>query len=119
MATAKPKTVPMTQRRRGWLLRLVLAGAAIAFVALSLGWSGLAVRARAGASYGARVACSCRYLGGRSLADCRKDFEAGMGPVWLTEDAGARSVTARYPLLAAQTASFHEGEGCVLGRWPG
>jgi hypothetical protein len=29
----------------------------------------------------------------------------------------ARSVTARFPLLASQTATYREGWGCVLEKW--
>lgn len=73
--------------------------------------------ARVGAAYGARVACSCRFEGGRSLGDCRKDFEPGMELVMLSEDAEAKSVTARFPLLARETATYREGEGCRLEPW--
>ena len=120
MATAKPRSNPTgAPQRRSWPFRLGVAGAAIAFAGLALGWSTIITRARTGAAYGARVGCSCRYLGKRDLHDCRKDFEAGMGLVWLSEDAQARSVTARVPLLASETATFREGEGCMLERWPG
>lgn len=73
--------------------------------------------ARAGAAYGAHTACSCRYIGGRELGDCRKDFVAGMGLVFLSEDEGDRSVTARVPLLASETARYSEGRGCLLEPW--
>jgi hypothetical protein len=73
--------------------------------------------ATTGASYGARIACSCRYVAGRSLSDCRKDFEPGMGLVMLSENASAHSITARFTVLSSQTATFHEGEGCVLEKW--
>jgi hypothetical protein len=85
-----------------------------------LGWyygPGLLDSAEAGTAYGARVACSCRYVGGRGLEDCRKDFEPGMGLVSLSEDSEAKSVTASVPLLASQTATYREGYGCVLERW--
>ena len=80
-------------------------------------WKPLNGYADAGASYGARVACSCRYLGGRALRDCRKDFVPGMALITLSEDNKAKSVTARFPLLASQTAQFRQGEGCVLEKW--
>ena len=86
-------------------------------IALAWFWKPLGGYAVAGASYGAKVTCSCRYIGGRSLQDCRKDFVSGMGLVMLSEDAKARSVTARFPLLSRQTATFREGEGCVLEKW--
>ncbi|BEV02329.1 hypothetical protein [Novosphingobium olei] len=94
------------------LALIVCAGALIGFF-----WKPLHGYAIAGASYGARVGCSCRYAGGRSLSDCRKDFEPGMGLVSLSEDNDAKSVTARFPLLAKQTATYREGWGCVLQPW--
>jgi hypothetical protein len=93
------------------VLAVILAGA---------GWyygPGLHDQAVAGTSYGARVACSCRHVGGRGLEDCRKDFEPGMELVSLSEDAEAKSVTASVPLLASQTATYREGYGCVLEKW--
>ena len=91
----------------------------VALIAAVLAWfwgtiNGYAVT---GASYGARVACSCRYVGGRTLVDCAKDFEPGMGMISLSENAQAHSVTARFPLLARQTATYREGWGCQLQPW--
>jgi hypothetical protein len=40
-----------------------------------------------------------------------------MGLVSLSEDPGKKSVTAKFPLLARQTAFYREGEGCVLEPW--
>jgi len=117
MATANPHSpVPARapgrwRRRAAWLLVLV-AGAA-----LGLYWGTLRQKALTGAAFGARVACSCRYVAGRPLGDCRKDFEPGMHLVMLSEDREARSVTARVPLLASQTASWREGQGCALEPW--
>lgn len=68
-------------------------------------------------SYTARVACSCRFVAGRSLSDCAKDKLAGMELVTLVEDVDAKSVTARFPLVTATTASYREGFGCVLEEW--
>jgi hypothetical protein len=72
-----------------------------------------------GTAYGARVGCSCRFAGGRDLADCEKDFESGMELVRLSEDEDAKSVTASIPLVRSQTATFREGYGCVLEDWDG
>ncbi|MDE2405319.1 MAG: hypothetical protein KGM17_11695 [Sphingomonadales bacterium] len=116
MATAKPVST-FQPPRRGWPFRLGVALVLLLLAALALGWGTLAERGRAAAAYGARIGCSCRYVAGRSLGDCRKDFESGMGPVWLSEDAAARRITARYPLLATQDATFRDGEGCVLEKW--
>lgn len=80
-------------------------------------WQPLNSYAVTGASYGARVACSCRFVGGRELSDCRKDFEPRMELIMLSENEEARSVTARFPLLSSQTATYRKGEGCVLEPW--
>jgi len=74
---------------------------------------------KTGTAYGARIACSCRYIAGRSLTDCEKDFVAGMELVRLSEDEETRSVTASIPLIASQTATFREGQGCALEPWQG
>lgn len=114
MATAKPLSArkPGRRKRLAWIAALVVAGLIAVF--------GPAIRsyAVAGVSVGARVACSCRYVGGRDLSACRADFEPGMGMVVLTEDDAARSVTARVPLLSRATATFRQGEGCTLEKWP-
>lgn len=73
--------------------------------------------AHAGAAVGAHVTCSCRYIEGRRLEDCKKDFEKGMELIMVSDNPAAKSVTARFPLLSAQTAQFHEGQGCVVESW--
>jgi hypothetical protein len=96
---------------------VIVIAVLLAVLLLAAFWSTVRSYAVAGASVGARMACSCRYMGGRQLADCRKDFEPGMGLVMLSEDAAAKSVTARVPLLSRETATFREGEGCALETW--
>jgi hypothetical protein len=115
MATAKTRAI---RRRPTWLkaaLVLVLATAA-------LGWfyrAPLYGYAETGAAVGARIACSCRYVAGRSLGDCKKDFEPKMEAVFLSDDEDTRSVTAYVPLIASETASYRKGYGCVLEPWEG
>lgn len=119
MATAKPlPNFPRDgqARRRG--RKMAAIATILAALVLAAVWPGMHSYAVAGASVGARIACSCRYLGGRQLSDCRKDFEPGMGLVMLSEDTAAKSVTARVPLLSRETATFREGEGCTLEKWP-
>lgn len=113
MATVPLRTAQRPRRWRWLLLGLVLLGALAAMF-----WKPITGYAKTGAAYGARVACSCRYLGGRDLSDCRKDFEPGMELVLLSEDRAAKSVTARFPLLARETARYHKGEGCRLDPLP-
>jgi hypothetical protein len=115
MATAKRSS---SGRRRVWprvLLAFVVLGGSLAWAYREPigGYSAL------GSAFGARTACSCRYLAGRSLEDCRKDFEPGMELVFLSDDPETRSVTARVPPIASDTARFREGYGCVLEPWDG
>ena len=113
MATAKNRT---QHSRPTWLkipVVLLLAAAALAwFYREPIG--GLA---GAGAAFGARTACSCRYVAGRDLADCKKDFEPGMEVVFLSDDEDEKAVTAYVPLVASETARFRKGYGCVLEPW--
>lgn len=116
MATAKP-IASTTPRRHHRLRKLWLPVVVVGVALLAWFWRPLNAYAETGAAYGARVACSCRYVEGRALGDCRKDFEPGMQLVRVSEDEAARSVTASFPLLSRQTATFREGEGCVLEKW--
>ncbi len=96
-----------------WLVLAMLAG--LGAMAGWMRWGDeLSRTAAAGTAYGARVACSCRFVAGRSLEDCARDKVAGMGLVRLSEDPEAKSVTATVPLLGSDTARYREGYGCVL-----
>jgi hypothetical protein len=96
-----------------WIVLVLAIFAALAWTyrAPITGYSGVST------AYAARVACSCRFVGGRSLEDCGKDKLAGMELVTLSEDLEAKSVTARFPLISSTTASYREGYGCVLEEW--
>src|SRR3569833_16017 len=78
--TARPKATRASAPRTGprtWP-RLV-AGLAVLMLGLAWYYHGeVMARAVAGTAYGARVGCSCRFVGGRGLRDCRKDFEPWM-----------------------------------------
>lgn len=100
--------------RRG---RWVLLGLFVAAVALGWFWKPINGYAVTGASYGAHVACSCHFIEGRALGECRKDFEPGMGLVMLSANESAQTVTATFPLLARQTATYRAGQGCILQPW--
>lgn len=111
MATANPTTRSPFRRRMLLLGLALVVGLAMWF------WGPINAYAKTASAFGARVACSCRFVGGRALGDCKKDFEAGMELVMLSEDAAAKSVTARFPLLASQTATYRPGLGCQLEPW--
>ena len=89
----------------------------IALVLAVLGWfyrAPILGYTSAGSTYSAHVVCSCRYIGGRDLEDCKKDRLSGMEFVSLSEDEDTKSVTARFPLLPPATATYRKGYGCVL-----
>lgn len=117
MATANRNSIGQRRPGRRVWLRALLATAVLAGAG---GWyyresiSGLTTT---GAAFGARTACSCRYVAGRDLASCKKDFEPGMEVVFLSDDPETRTVTARVPLLASATAQYREGYGCLLEPW--
>lgn len=97
-----------------WFLLAIGASVAVAAYAYREPINGYA---QVGSAYAARVACSCRFVAGRSLEDCEKDKLAGMELVTLVDDPEAKSVTARFPLVASNTATYREGYGCVLETW--
>ncbi len=114
MAKAEPNASPSPRRsRRRVAAWLVLAALAL----LAWFWKPLSLHAVTAASQGARIACSCRYVAGRTLASCRKDLAPGMRMVMLGEDEEAKSVTARFLPLASQTATYRPGSGCMLEPW--
>ena len=108
-----PRTTPWSRLRRrlGWAAVLLVAASAAFY------WHPLTADARLAAAYGARQGCACRYIAGRPLGDCRKEFEPGMALVTLSEDAAARQVTARFALLFPQRATYRHGWGCQLEAW--
>jgi hypothetical protein len=111
MAKSSPRTAIRRPRYGLWLLAIIalgVGGAAWAFREPINGYGSIA------SAYSARVACSCRFVAGRSLEDCRKDKLAGMEAVTLRDNPEAKSVTARFPLVAEATATYREGYGCVL-----
>ena len=82
-------------------------------------WSGARspgslTQAELGPAYGARLACSCRYVEGRAMGSCEDDKEPGMALVTLTDRPEGKAVEARVPLVAARTARFRPGWGCLL-----
>ncbi len=121
MATGKARKGARTGAGKGARTSnrlLWIAAVAVAMLAL---WAAFGSAARgyahAGTAYGARVACSCRYVAGRSLEDCAKDKLGGMELVTLSDNDAAKSVKARMLILASDTATYRKGYGCVLEPW--
>ena len=104
---------------QSWWLWLTLAVAAAGAIGWALYGETLTRTGETGTAYAARVACSCRFVAGRELGDCKKDLLEGMELISLSQDDGARSVTATLPFIASDTASYRDGYGCVLQRWKG
>ncbi|NWK97777.1 hypothetical protein DM806_19375 [Sphingobium lactosutens] len=102
----------MAVRRKWWITALLVLAALLGVLA----WhsTGLSAQARAGAAYGARIGCSCRYVEGRSMGSCQQDKEPGMAMVRLTDLPEEKAVKASVPLLASRTAHFRPGWGCLL-----
>lgn len=113
MATAKNDSPTPTSKLRiaSYVLILFLVILAAVFA-----WNYTFIKGQlaVGTAYGARVACSCHYIGGRDIGDCRKDFEPGMELIGLSVDDESRQVTASVPLFSSATAEFREGWGCVM-----
>ena len=110
MATPRPasSTARVWRSRLGWLALLALAAMVL------LNGKAIAHHAALATAYGAQVGCSCHFIEGRPLGDCRRDFVSGMPFVTLAADEQARKVTARMALVAPTTATFVEGAGCQL-----
>jgi hypothetical protein len=111
-ATSKPNSIASVplQKKIGYALA-ALAMLIVLWVVLN--FSDIKAQAQLGASYGAHVACSCRYIEGRSLASCEKDFEPGMELVSLTDDAANKRVTASVPFLGKAAAERRGDFGCI------
>jgi hypothetical protein len=89
--------------------------AVLALIVLWLVFSFADIKAQAklGVSYASHIACSCRYIQGRPLDSCTKDFEPGMGMVSVTDDPEKKRVTASVPLLASAVAERRGDFGCL------
>lgn len=117
MATenSNPKSSSKTQMSKGRVTLYVLVLFVVILAAVfAYNYSFIKGQLGVGTAYGARVACSCHYVGGRDMADCEKDFEPGMEVIGLSLDEEKKRVTASVPLLASATAEFREGWGCVM-----
>ncbi len=113
MATAKTRNSSHNRGWTGFLLGVVLVGGGAAYFYRDT----IGGFAQAGTAYGAKNACSCRYIAGRGLGSCEDDFIPGMEAVFLSDDEDEQAVTAWIPLVASNTAQFRAGFGCVLENW--
>ena len=113
MATVKGTSrTPLARKRIALYVGLLFLLVLTALVAYN--FSSIKGQMDVGTAYGARVACSCHYIGGRDIEDCRKDFEPGMEVISLSLDDERKRVTASALLIESATAEFREGWGCVM-----
>lgn len=96
-------------RRVGWAAVSVLL---LIMVVIAVKLPDLRAQAELATAFGARTACVCHHIGGRPLADCRKDFEPGMEVVSIAKDGP--TIRASVPLLGESSATFREGWGCQI-----
>lgn len=101
------------KRRPPWIYAIALVAVAAALL-VAWNWGAMRAKAAVGVAFGARVACSCRYVEGRSMDSCKGDKEPGMALVRMTDDPESREVRASVPLLASRTARYRPGWGCLL-----
>ena len=113
MATVKDKSRPPRSRMR---IALYIAALFLLILVALFAYNYKSIRGQldVGTGYGARVACSCHFVGGRDIEDCGKDFEPGMEVISLSLDEERKRVTASALLMETATAEFREGWGCVM-----
>ncbi|WP_156839699.1 hypothetical protein [Novosphingobium aquimarinum] len=114
MATGK--TVHYREGRPSRAPRILIAVVLLVAVA-GLAWAVTSYRAQARyeAARAARLACVCRYVSGLPLEAC--EARMGGGSLSLSQDPEQRSVTAGYPLMPHQSATYSDGPGCQLQPW--
>ena len=91
----------------------VFAVIALLLLWLAFSFADIKAQAKLGVSYASHIACSCRYVEGRPLDACYKDFEPGMGMVSLSDDPDNKRVKASVPLLASAFAERRGDNGCL------
>lgn len=109
-AQEPPGAQKLARPRRvwAWLLLLALGAAGVYH------YPSFKAQAEAGSAYAARIGCSCRYVQGRDLDSCKRDFEPGMEIVSVADDSATKTVTGSVPLLASRSARFEGASGCVF-----
>jgi hypothetical protein len=107
------RTHPVLRSR--WLHWAGIALGVLLVAQLAMNWPRLQLRATVATGFGARMACSCRYIEGRDLKSCQSDFRGleGMGLVRLSDDPARKTVHASIPLMSARKAVFKDGFGCM------
>jgi hypothetical protein len=107
---AAPPTIPAAPRRRlwPWLLLAAVLGVAVWY------YPTLKAQAEVGSAYAARIGCSCRYVQGREMDSCTRDFEPGMEIISVADDPETKTVTGSVPMMASRSARYQGASGCVF-----
>lgn len=106
----------LKQPKKSWKYKMgliILAILSAIIIFLIINFDSYKGNAQLGAGYAAHVMCSCRYIEGRSLEDCTKDFEDGMEIVSLSDDPDNKRMSAYVPFLSKAVAERRGAFGCV------
>jgi hypothetical protein len=113
MATATLPNASRTPRsKRRTSAYVLLALLTFAGLVVAYNFASIKGQAKLGVSYGAHVACSCRYIEGRDLKSCITDFEPGMEMISISDDPTHKRITASVPFLAKAMAERRGTYGC-------
>jgi hypothetical protein len=94
--------------------RIVIGIVALVLAAgVYFGWR-TSVEAGVGAAAMAKVACSCVFVDGRSLASCRADDPPGFESIPVTIDETAKTATGTLFGIIKRRATYRESYGCTL-----
>jgi hypothetical protein len=85
-------------------------------VLAALGWfaSNTLTSADVGAAAMAKVSCSCVFVEGRNVDECRKDSPPGFDGVAVSVDPAKMSVTGSVLGIVHRTATYSADYGCTL-----
>lgn len=68
-----------------------------------------------GTAYAAKVTCSCLFVSGRNLDNCKTDYDPNVAGLFAWE-VGKEDVTVRALGVFSSHARYEEGFGCTLTR---
>jgi hypothetical protein len=102
----------MTLRRA--LLAVGIAAIALVGTGAAVYLPGMVQRSRMGAGYVAKQLCSCAFVAGRALEECRADLAESAERVRAELLPAERAVRAWVPLLAERIARYTGETGCTL-----
>ncbi len=69
--------------------------------------------AKIGTAYGAKMVCSCRFVAGRPMESCRKDFTLDLSAINFSERDNTIKASVLGGLVKSE-ARFEPGLGCAL-----